>query len=107
MQRVYSGSQSGRENFFRDSVRARDGKCVLTGVVNNYASQDGGWVGFEAAHIFPMVHDGLWRRCNLDRFIPRPGRHPIHLVQNGLLVTTTMHNLFDNFLVSVNPDVSK
>ncbi|KAJ5801658.1 uncharacterized protein N7518_003726 [Penicillium psychrosexuale] len=104
VRRVYSGSQSSRENSFRHFVRARDGKCVLTGVVNKYASEDRCWVGFEAAHIFPMVHEGLWRRCNLSRFITRPGRHTIHSVQNGLLVTTTMHHLFDSFLVSVNPD---
>jgi hypothetical protein len=105
VRRVYSRSRSSRENSFRDSVRARDGKCVLTGVVNNGASE-GMWTGFEAAHIFPLERRELWRQCNFDRLITRPARNPINSVQNGMLVSSSAHRLFDSFLISVNPDVS-
>ncbi|KAJ5921812.1 hypothetical protein N7516_009515 [Penicillium verrucosum] len=97
VRRVHSRSRSSRENSFRDSVRARDGKCVLTGLVNNLASE-GMWTEFEAAHIFPLERRELWRQCNFDRLIT------INSVQNGMLVSSSVHRLFDSFLISVNPD---
>ncbi|KAJ5944490.1 hypothetical protein N7516_004658 [Penicillium verrucosum] len=101
--RIHSRSRSAREDSFRDSVRARDGKCVFTGVVNQFASSDE-WTGFEAAHIFPMGQQELWSLGGFSRFITRPGRHPVNSVQNGLLLAAHMHQLFDSFLLSVNPD---
>ena len=47
--RIFSHSaSSGYEGTFRDGVRIRDGKCVLTGMVN-LGAEDGCWVGFEVA----------------------------------------------------------
>ena len=50
--RIMSHSVSGREDSFRNGIRIRDGKCVISGLVNAGASYDN-WTGFEAAHIFP------------------------------------------------------
>ncbi|KAJ9486090.1 hypothetical protein VN97_g7259 [Penicillium thymicola] len=62
------------------------------------------WTEFEAAHIFPLERRELWRQCNFDRLITRPGQNPINSVQNGMLVSSSVHRLFDSFLISVNPD---
>ncbi|KAJ5890894.1 uncharacterized protein N7473_007122 [Penicillium subrubescens] len=95
VRRIFSLSRSGRGNdSFRDSVRSRDGKCVLTGVVNT----DDDWAGIEAADIFPVDREGLLPQRNFN--------HSINSVQNGLLVSATMHQLFDSYLVSVNPDIT-
>ncbi|KAL1964480.1 hypothetical protein VTN77DRAFT_6906 [Rasamsonia byssochlamydoides] len=51
--RVISHSISGREDSFRDGVRARDGKCVVSGAVNIRAAWNI-WSGFEACHVFPL-----------------------------------------------------
>lgn len=106
VRRVYSRDRSAREDSFRDSVRARDGKCVLTGVVNRSASLDN-WAGFEAFHIYPLGQQELWNLNSFSRFITRPGRNPVNSVQNGLLLAANVHQLFDGLAVSVNPDVSK
>ncbi|KAF4761454.1 hypothetical protein HAV15_007750 [Penicillium sp. str.  len=103
VRRIYSRSRSPREDSFRDCVRARDGKCVLTGVGNQFASLDD-WAGFEAAHIFPLGQQELWNLGGFSHFITRPGRNPVNSVQNGLLLAAQMHQLFDGFVVSVNPD---
>ncbi|KAJ5541442.1 hypothetical protein N7494_006518 [Penicillium frequentans] len=103
VRRVQSRSRSGHENAFRDSVRARDRMCVLTGVVTPGLTPSD-WVGFEAAHIFPLERQQLWSDCNFNRSITRPGINPMNSVQNGILISATVHSLFDNFLVSANPD---
>ncbi|KAJ5576592.1 hypothetical protein N7535_003518 [Penicillium sp. DV-2018c] len=106
VRRIISHRESARENSFRDGVRARDGRCVLTGVVNHGASLDD-WTGFEAAHIFPMEKETLWNQHNFSRWITNTtGCHSaaINSVQNGILISGTIHSAFDNYLVSVNPD---
>lgn len=108
VQRIISYTESALSSTFRDGVRARDGKCVLTGVVNQGASLDD-WTGFEAAYIFPIEKETLWNEYNFSRWIPNTtGCHSaaINSIQNGMLMTRTMHSVFDNYLVSVNPDVS-
>ena len=49
---------SGREDVFRNGIRARDGKCVISGMVNKSAYRDS-WAGFDAAHIFPLEKESL------------------------------------------------
>jgi hypothetical protein len=41
-----------KTHHFMGRVRARDGKCVVTGI----EIDDDDFDGFEAAHIFPMAH---------------------------------------------------
>ncbi|KAJ5695589.1 hypothetical protein N7536_006001 [Penicillium majusculum] len=62
------------------------------------------WAGLEAAHIFPLGQQELWNLGGFSHFITRPGRNPVNSVQNGLLLAAQMHQLFDGFVVSVNPD---
>lgn len=96
--RVNSFSISGREEAFRTGVRARDGKCVVSGEINDLA-QWNMWAGYEAAHVFPLEHENLWIQDGTM------GISKIHSVQNGLLMSATLLSRFNQCLFSVNPDV--
>lgn len=64
-------------------------------------------VGFEAAHIFPLAYLGHWNDNDFSRWIddPSPIGGPMNSIQNGLLLRTDIHQLFDNYFFSINPDV--
>ncbi|KAK9481944.1 hypothetical protein V1527DRAFT_501655 [Lipomyces starkeyi] len=63
---------------FGSKVRERDRKRVITGTINIRA-HSGCWVGFEAAHIFPLSHEQL--------FADSAGYDSgINSCQNGLLM---------------------
>jgi hypothetical protein len=66
------------------------------------------WTGFEAAHIFPLAYESHWTQYDFNRWItiPSPKGGPINSVQNGLLLKSDIHQLFDSYQVSINPDVS-
>ncbi|KLJ13334.1 hypothetical protein EMPG_11708 [Blastomyces silverae] len=103
--RLISQSVSGCEDQFRDGVRARDGKCVISGQVNRGAQWDD-WAGFETAHIFPLHKESLWVDLNYGRWITDDavGTSKIHSIQNGLLMAGHLHTRFDLYLFSINPD---
>ncbi len=107
---IISHSISGREDSFRDGIRARDGKCVMSGIINRRSSRNN-WSGFKAAHIFPLEKESIWVEANFDRWITdmddMTGVTRINLCQNGVLLYGGIHTDFDNYLISVNPDVSK
>jgi hypothetical protein len=67
------------------------------------------WYGFEAAHIFPIAYEGYWNDHSYDRWItipPTNGRGgTIDSVQNGMLLESAVHQLFDQYILSINPDV--
>jgi hypothetical protein len=109
VQRLNSHNVSGRDDVFRDGIRARDGKCVISGVVNTRVYRDS-WVGFEAAHIFPLEKENLWIQYNYGRYITdmdnTTGVSKINSLQNGFVLREDIHSLFDQYLISVNPDVS-
>ena len=109
VRRLPSYSVSGREADFKRGVRARDGKCVFTGIVNRRAHLNK-WAGWEAAHIFPLEKEGFWVENNFGRWITNAdsGNHsaPIHSIQNGFLLQSHLYQLFDDYSISVNPDVS-
>ncbi|KAK9240711.1 hypothetical protein V1525DRAFT_453819 [Lipomyces kononenkoae] len=91
---------------FRRIVRERDGKCVITGLVNTDADI-GDWTIFEAAHIFPLSHGDYFRNQGFPRWVTnRRDEHDtgINSCQNGLLMQTTVRRLFDGFKFSINPD---
>jgi HNH endonuclease len=100
---------SNREDAFRDGVRARDGKCVITGNRNRLA-QYGRWDMFQAAHVFPMHLENLWMEFGYGRWITNmdgaTGTSKINSVQNGLLLSSNAHSLFDQYMIGINPDVS-
>lgn len=69
----------------------------------------GQWRGFEAAHIFPLEKELLWIKEDCQRWITDIDDErdtKINSPQNGLLLRADIHSLFDDYLVSVNPDVS-
>ena len=107
--RLISRNVSGREDAFRDGIRSRDGKCVISGLVNSRAYR-GNWTLFEAAHIFPLEQESLWIQFNYGRWITdmddTVGVSKINSLQNGFLLREDIHSLFDQYLISVNPDVS-
>ncbi|KAK9327123.1 HNH endonuclease-domain-containing protein [Lipomyces starkeyi] len=104
--RIWSHTLSSRESRFRNLVRERDGKCDITGLVNTDADI-GDWTTFEAAHIFPVSHRDYFRNQGFSRWITnRTGEQDIGInsCQNGLLMQSNVHQLFDSFKFSINPD---
>ena len=101
--RVVSFSESGQEDSFCTRVRQRDGRCVISGDINLLAPWDI-WDGLQAAHIFPLERAqynlGRWIR-NID---PTTGVSK-NSIQNGLLISATLHGCFDQYMFSINPDV--
>jgi hypothetical protein len=65
------------------------------------------WVGFEVAHIFPLAYERHWIDHNFNRWISLPPETGgiINSVQNGLLLRTDIHQLFNGYAFSINPDV--
>lgn len=88
---------------FCDAIRLRDHRCIISGreAVNGF------WTSFEAAHIFPLAHEGHWIQQDFGRWITKPPINggSINSVQNGLLLRRDIHGLFDSYDVSINPDV--
>jgi len=90
-----------RSEVFRRRVRERDVRCVVTGEL------DPEFIGLEAAHIFPLAHLDLWRSGSWQQHITDDaydGETGIHSVQNGILLDSTAHKLFDKYLLAINPD---
>jgi len=81
---------------------------VLTGVANRRAPYF--WAGFEAAHIFPLEKENLWIEWGYGRWITdmddTKGVSRINSCQNGFMLQANIQQDFDQYLVSVNPDVS-
>ncbi|KAK9319198.1 hypothetical protein V1517DRAFT_60477 [Lipomyces orientalis] len=104
--RIISQSSTGRDSSFRTEVRKRDGKCVITGTVNIRAEGDN-WSSFHAAHVFPLSSEVYWLQSGFSRLITnRLGERDtgINSCQNGLLMRSHMHEQFDGFYFSINPD---
>ena len=62
--RTVSVSSGTRIGAFRDAIRERDKRCVITGEV----ADDRFWWDFQAAHIFPLVYEGHWGEFNHGRW---------------------------------------
>jgi HNH endonuclease len=102
--RTISLGTGTRIQAFRDAVRLRDRQCVIAG--EKYLDDDD-WVGLEVAHIFPLAYEQYWKLHNYGRWIsitPDVGGS-INSVQNGLLLESGIHQLFDMYRFSINPDV--
>ncbi|KAK9242816.1 hypothetical protein V1506DRAFT_555841 [Lipomyces tetrasporus] len=87
-------------------VRERDGKCVITGVVNTEAYLND-WVGFEAVHIFPLSSEVYWIQKGYSSWLTnRVGKRDtgINSSQNGMLMQATIHQKSDSVSFSINPD---
>ncbi len=104
--RTISLSTATRLQSFRNEVRRRDGRCIITGQEALGIDQDH-WTGFEVAHVFPLAYEGHWVQHNFARWItiPAVNGETINSKQNGLLLRADIHGLFDNYDLSINPDV--
>ncbi|KAF1808140.1 hypothetical protein P152DRAFT_469182 [Eremomyces bilateralis CBS 781.70] len=83
-------------------------KSISTGTGTQcfLAAQFDRWDGFEAAHIFPVAYEDHWKDHGYEHWItiqPDNGG-AINSVQNGLLLDSAVHQLFDNYILSINPD---
>ena len=82
----------------------------MSGIVNEGFAESN-WSGFEAAHIFPLESESYWNEADFGQWITNmsnmTGVSRINSCQNGFLVRADIHIDFDNYLVSVNPDVSE
>lgn len=106
--RLDSFSMSGGEEAFKNGIRKRDGRCVVSGEVNEAADLDI-WAGYEAAHVFPLEYEEWWDEQGFGTCISdmdnTAGASKINSVQNGMLMTASLHTRFDQYLFTVNPDV--
>ncbi|PKS12583.1 hypothetical protein jhhlp_000791 [Lomentospora prolificans] len=97
---------SGNQAYsFRDTVRQRDRRCVITKIENPDA-EFGEWWGYKAAHVFPLAHESYCIAHNFDRWITiRPAiGGSINSVQNGILLMAHLHDRFNSYAFSIDPD---
>jgi len=106
--RITSHNVSGLEDAFGEGIRTQDCRCVISGVVNRRAPYR--WTTFEVAHIFPLEKESLWINWGYRRWITdmdnTVDHSKINSLQNGFLLREDIHSLFDQYLISINPDVS-
>ncbi|KAF1808731.1 hypothetical protein P152DRAFT_404785 [Eremomyces bilateralis CBS 781.70] len=104
--RTISRATGTRAAAFTEAVRSRDRRCVISGAIVHTFDGVDFWDGFEAAHIFPLAYEGDWIGHNYGRWITIPAAKggSINSVQNGLLLDSAIHQLFDAYYMSINPD---
>ncbi|EGX47880.1 hypothetical protein AOL_s00081g207 [Orbilia oligospora ATCC 24927] len=109
LDRVLSHSVTPRDSAFRDKIRHRDRGCVLSGVINKAADR-GNWKAFEAAHIWPLSKGTEWVRQNAGRWITDSdglsNEDKMNSPQNGILLSSNSHVLFDSHTLAVNPEAN-
>ncbi|KAI0246458.1 hypothetical protein BJV78DRAFT_1286395 [Lactifluus subvellereus] len=77
------------------------------GLAGEVVPQDANFVGFEAAHIFPLSEADGFHDRGYDSFITDPlvdYKGKINSVQQGLLATSVWHRRFDDYQIGINPD---
>ncbi|KAJ8096493.1 hypothetical protein POJ06DRAFT_284073 [Lipomyces tetrasporus] len=97
--RVLSRTVTGRDEKFRS-------QCVISGNVNAQAFKDR-WTGFHAAHIVPLSGEQYFLQQGLSGCITNKDNERDtgnNSCQNGLLMLSNIHEAFDDFGFSVNPD---
>ncbi|KAG0639261.1 hypothetical protein HOY80DRAFT_1016005 [Tuber brumale] len=105
--RTTSSPSRTRVASFRDAVLQRDQRCIITGM-RAVLAHVGRWRGFEATHIFPLAYESQWNDCNYGRLIIVPPTNESHgsinSVQNGITLTSDMHEFFASYDLAINPD---
>ncbi|KAG0138779.1 hypothetical protein HOY82DRAFT_595284 [Tuber indicum] len=82
---------------------------IVTGgsiILSALSAAVGFWARLGAAHVFPIAHKRQWVEHNYNRWMsirPESGESK-KSVQNGILRKSDIHHLFDNYMVSINPD---
>ncbi|KAG0637274.1 hypothetical protein HOY80DRAFT_1084848 [Tuber brumale] len=100
--------QSGtRVASFRDAVRERDKRCAITRRPIRMAHL-GKWSRFKAAYIFPTAYEQHWAAHGDGRWITVPPAKraygSINSGQNGMLLAGDLHDCFDTYDLTINPD---
>ncbi|KAG0134044.1 hypothetical protein HOY82DRAFT_537791 [Tuber indicum] len=107
LHRTKSLKTGTRVGSFREAVRERDRRCVITWKWVLLPQEDR-WIGFEACHIFPLAHQAYWEDKKLDAWITIPPDNESHgrinSVQNVILLKNEVHAFFDAYELSINPD---
>ena len=100
-----SEGPAARTVTFRKGIRSRDQNCTLSGRVSR--GYTGRWSTFQAGHIFPVSYGAFWAKHKFSEWMPtEPARGgSINSLQNGLLMSTEIHELFDRYELSVNVNV--
>ncbi|KIW85625.1 hypothetical protein Z517_01017 [Fonsecaea pedrosoi CBS 271.37] len=104
--RTISRATGSRVTAFAEAIRLRDRQCIISGWPVPTINDIYFWSGFEATHIFPLAYEGNWIKQNYGRWItsqPIQGGS-INSVQNGMLLNSHIHQLFDSYSISINPD---
>lgn len=103
--RTYDIEIETQHELFTTAVRERDGGCVITGQPVE-TREFGLWVGFDAVHIFPPSFPQQWIDYGFDTSVtPSDSDDSINSAQNGILLTRQMRALFEDYIISINPDV--
>ncbi|KAF8121088.1 hypothetical protein EV363DRAFT_1458357 [Boletus edulis] len=94
-----------RAHHYRTRGRARDGKCLITGLQTQTYSR------FKVAHIFPRAHDVEWVRKGYPSKITDAadeacvgGPTKIDSVQNLVTLRGDLHDAWDNYEFGVDPN---
>jgi len=104
--RTISQATGTRVKAFCEAIRSRDRQCIISGRTVPTVNGIDRWNSFEAAHIFPLAYEGHWINENYGRWITiQPAKEgSINSIQNGLLLSSEIHQLFDAYTISINPD---
>lgn len=100
--RTLSPSSPYQDKEFCTQTRHRDGGCVISGLVNYEASANQ-WIGFNAAHIFPVALGHIFASHGFQNLITHHFPLGVNSPQNGLLLSGIVHPLWDNYSLAVNP----
>lgn len=82
---------------------------MISGLVNPAIRiARGDWARFNTVHIFPLNAENVWIQCGYGRWITDMDDtnrvSKINSLQNGMLLREDIHSMFDQYLISVNPD---
>ncbi|KAL4797063.1 hypothetical protein BDV19DRAFT_397905 [Aspergillus venezuelensis] len=101
------------QRHFRDTVFSRDDRCTIT---NDRGPDDIPMIGLVAAHIYPLALRDEWVKEGRQAG-PQPsslitdaspyediGPNGLVSAQNGIMLTRSIHELWDCFEVGVDPD---
>lgn len=107
LSRAFSHSISGRTGDFRDAVRNRDEGCAISNAVNPGKWRNR-WGGLQAAHVFPLERGSEFQAMGGDRWITdgESLAQKLNSAQNGMILDSAIHSLFDSFSIAIDVDVS-
>jgi hypothetical protein len=98
-----------QQGYFRNAIRERDRTCAISG--RTFRSRHRTFNALQAAHIYPVSRLSEWNAQNYRRWISDTssqhhiGQSGLYSLQNGLLLKADIHQLWDSWVIGVDPDV--